>query len=357
MGLLKNKKIIKFHFVNKKGNNVEKNSKLRTFSDGMLKSSKLDKIERECLPYDLAGECPNIKRGRPCFNTGDIRSNQNYLLLSFHLLFLREHNRIASLLPQVSPLKYNTDEAIFEEARRINIAQYQHIIYEQFLPELIGQNAFDLYELRPSSSSSSSYFMNYNSELYPSISIEFSTAAFRFGHSLVRDSLSYITNGDITKEKYLNEVNIRKVVFNTMGTLNDGGLDSWLHASLMQSASWFDPSLNEYLNDHLFEEFNRNATSTRRFSLAALNINRGRDHGLQGYNAYRTLCGQEYARDFDELTNIPVEVRKKLRKYYKSVDDIDLFTGGLSELPIKDGVVGVTFACNIHFFLLLFCVD
>ena len=74
---------------------------------------------------------------------------------------------------------------------------------------------------------------------------------------------------------------------------------------------------------------------------------------MQGYNAYRTLCGQEYARDFDELTNIPVEVRKKLRKYYKSVDDIDLFTGGLSELPIKDGVVGVTFACNIFIALFL----
>ena len=115
----------------------------------MLKSSKIDNIKRECLPYDISGKWPNIKEDKPCFQAGDIRANQNFLLLSFHLLFLREHNRLAELLPQLNPLKYNSDDIIFEEARRINIAQYQHIIYEKFLPELIGTYAVDLYELRP----------------------------------------------------------------------------------------------------------------------------------------------------------------------------------------------------------------
>lgn len=128
--------------------------------------------------------------------------------------------------------------------------------------------------------------------------------------------------------------------------MDHGGLDSWLEASLIESSSWFDSSLNEYLNHHLFEEFNKNATSTHRFSLAALNINRGRDHGIQSYNVYRTLCSGTRANSFDELTNIPKEQRKKLKEIYKSVDDIDLFTGGLSEMPIKDGVVGITFACR-----------
>lgn len=114
----------------------------------------------------------------------------------------------------------------------------------------------------------------------------------------------------------------------------------------MQSSNWFDTTLNEYLNHHLFEEFNTNSSSTHRFSLAALNINRGRDHGLQGYNAYRSLCGLNSALSFDELYNIPEETREKLRQQYKSVEDIDLFTGGLSELPIEGGVVGTTFACK-----------
>lgn len=177
----------------------------------MLKSSKIDDIKRECLPYDIKGKCPNIEVDKPCFQTGDIRANQNFLLLSFHLLFVREHNRLAELLPQLNPLKYNTDEVIFEEARKINIAQYQHIIYEQFLPQLIGSYAVDLYELRPNKEG---YFMGYNEQLYPSVSIEFSTAAFRFGHSLVRDSLGYSSSNN---NNNLQQVNIRKSIFNTMG--------------------------------------------------------------------------------------------------------------------------------------------
>ena len=86
--------------------------------------------------------------------------------------------------------------------------------------------------------------------------------------------------------------------------------------------------------------------TTHRFSLASLNVNRGRDHGLQGYNSYRSLCGLKYATHFDDLDNIPREIRAKLERVYDSVDDIDLFTGGTSELPIEGGVVGPTFACK-----------
>ena len=137
--------------------------------------------------------------------------------------------------------------------------------------------------------------------------------------------------------------------FLNKGALDHGAFDSWLQASLVQSADWFDQNINEYLNHHLFEEFNKNATSTHRFSLAALNINRGRDHGLQNYNAYRTLCGKTYATTFDELTNISKEARKKLQEVYKSVDDIDLWTGGLGEMPIKDGVVDIAFTLKSSF--------
>ena len=80
----------------------------------MLKSSKIEGIQgsRECLPYDITGHCPNIKKNVPCFGTGDIRANQNFLLLAFQQLFLREHNRIAQELAAILTIK--TDEALFQ---------------------------------------------------------------------------------------------------------------------------------------------------------------------------------------------------------------------------------------------------
>ena len=54
--------------------------------------------------------------------------------------------------------------------------------------------------------------------------------------------------------------------------------------------------MNAELTDHLF-------SAVRQVSqdLAALNIQRGRDHGLPGYNKYRVKCGIEAAKDFEEL--------------------------------------------------------
>jgi len=36
-------------------------------------------------------------------------------------------------------------ETIFQEARRITIAEYQHIIYNEFLPPLVGKRPLQKY--------------------------------------------------------------------------------------------------------------------------------------------------------------------------------------------------------------------
>lgn len=79
--------------------------------------------------------------------------------------------------------------------------------------------------------------------------------------------------------------------------------------------------------------------------MATLNIQRGRDHGLPSYNEYRAWCGLNYAYSFDELSNIPQSVRNELSYIYKDVDDIDIFTGAMSERSVEDGIVGPTTAC------------
>lgn len=88
---------------------------------------------------------------------------------------------------------------------------------------------------------------------------------------------------------------------------------------------------------------------TKRFSLPALNIQRGRDHGLPSYNKYREFCGIMKAKNFEDFTNIPTDLLDRFKMVYKHPDDVDLWTGGISETPVNGGIVGETFTCNIIF--------
>merc|ERR1712203_1131244 len=76
----------------------------------------------------------------------------------------------------------------------------------------------------------------------------------------------------------------------------------------------------------------------------ARNIQRGRDHGLPTYVDMRTKCG---LRRISSFRSTPREIRRdtwqKLKRVYRSVKDIDLYTGGLAETPVSGAVIGPTF--------------
>ena len=50
-------------------------------------------------------------------------------------------------------------------------------------------------------------------------------------------------------------------------------------------------------------------------------------------------------QDLEDTTR--PELIQELSKIYEHVDDIDLFPGGMTEAPLRGGVVGPTFACII----------
>lgn len=80
--------------------------------------------------------------------------------------------------------------------------------------------------------------------------------------------------------------------------------------------------------------------------LVALNIQRGRDHGLPSYNQFREFCGLGKVNRWQDLAqSMDGSMAQRLSRMYNSVDDVDLFVGGVLENHLNDALVGPTFAC------------
>ena len=67
---------------------------------------------------------------------GDNRQNQHASLTATQTIWLREHNRVARRLAKHNPGR--SDEFYYQEARRIVIAEIQHITYNEYLPTILG---------------------------------------------------------------------------------------------------------------------------------------------------------------------------------------------------------------------------
>ena len=126
------------------GSTKDLGSSLRAFSNGQLAFS-VDSYNRQLLPISNDPDrscCPGAINSCPaavrCYNAGDDRVNENPLLTTMHTIWFREHNRVAAQLVQVKPGQ--TDEFYYQEARRIVIAELQHITYTEYLPIIIGRH-------------------------------------------------------------------------------------------------------------------------------------------------------------------------------------------------------------------------
>ena len=123
-----------------------------------------------------------------------------------------------------------------------------------------------------------------------------------------------------------------------------GKLDQFLVGLATQPSQNYDNIVSEEVTNHLFQAKNKSFG----MDLVALNIQRGRDHGIPGYNSFRELCGLGRVEEFDYLKDlIPEKIVQRLKLIYDSVDDVDLFIGGVSETPAAGGLLGPTFRCLV----------
>ena len=107
---------------------------------------------------------------------GDVRALEMPGLATMHTLWLREHNRLASEIKVASDSL--NDEEIFQIARKILIAEMQNIVYGEYLPVVLGEQAMRKYDLELPKKQKE--FSTYKSNTDPSITNSFATAAYRF---------------------------------------------------------------------------------------------------------------------------------------------------------------------------------
>ena len=164
--------------------------------------------------------------------------------------------------------------------------------------------------------------------------------AFRFGHSLLKPALERM-DGIFSKKDP--PVKLSDHFFNPDVLYEPGMIDEIMRGLTTVPIETFDQFITNEVTNHLFEEKEKKFSG---LDLAALNIQRSRDHGLQPYNEYRQLCNLTKARNFDDLKReVAQPIIERLKRTYAHVDDVDLFTGGLVETPLHGGLLGPTFGC------------
>lgn len=310
------------------------------FDEGKMREGMPTAAGKHLLPFNIRGQvdCQADPQQDfvPCFKAGDHRSNENLGLLSMHTLWVREHNRLADGLRTLNP--HWSGDRIFHEARKIVGGCMQAITYRVWLPIILGPKGMQL--LGP--------YNGYDGQVNPTISNAFATAAMRFGHTLVPPIVFRLDeNYNPIKEGHLL---LHQAFFAPDRLLKDGGMDPIIRGLLYNGVRDRSrtPPLNSELTERLFAMAHELA-----LDLAALNVQRGRDHGLPGYTEYaHKICGfgnSSYPDLFEDLRDriTKPELLEGLRRVYGHPGNIDLFTGGILEDLLPHARVGPTFACII----------
>ena len=294
---------------------------------------------------------------------GDVRANENTALTATHTLFAREHNRIVAELPRFLP-----DELKFQIARRIVGAEQLYITYNEYLPALGVK-------LSP--------YRGYDSSSNGALSNEFAVVGYR-AHSMIHGELEPIAaagsytaaqldafraqgieveeEGDETvlvtplnvafgNPDLLPAIGLGPVLVGLGGEpqyKNDEQIDNQLRSVLFEVPVGGNP---ECLDGEELPDCFRGV-----LDLGAIDIERGRDHGMPSYNALRQAYGLPRKPSFTAITgestdrfpsNDPKVSRNKPLDDPDILDFVELRDASGNSIPLdseaaeEDAVTGV----------------
>lgn len=278
-------------------------------------SGELRESAGRLLPRSLDG----VEGDTLEFFAGDVRAMEQVGLTAMHTLFMREHNWQARRLRQLNGRW--SDERIYQAARSIVAAEMQQITYAEFLPLLLGPRAIPAYS-------------GYRPTADATIANEFSTAAFRLGHTLLSPVLLRLDASG--NEISAGHLSLADAFFAPQRLRDEGGIEPLLRGLTSQVCQEIDVMVIDEVRNFLF-----GVPGAGGFDLASLNIQRGRDHGLSSYMRTRSALKMPLVRSFRDINSDPAVV-ERLSAAYSSTAQIDLWSGALAEPARREAVVGET---------------
>lgn len=300
------------------GSSEQRARALRTLEGGRLKTSA-----GNLLPFNtmgLSNQAPFGADPTQFFVAGDVRVNENIELTAIQTLWMREHNRLADVIQRDDAGL--TDEEIYQRARRLVIAEFQQVVYNEFLPALLGPGALRAYT-------------GYRPTVNAGIANEFSTMAFRVGHTFLGDDVEFLDNDG---REIREEVALRDAFFQP-GLVREYGIEPILKYVSADKAREGDTVFVDGVRNFLFDP---PGPGVNGFDLFALDVQRARDHGLPDYNTMRAAYGLPPVRSFAQITS-DRELQAQLRSLYGDVGNVDAFVGGLAEDRAPGASVGPLF--------------
>ena len=236
------------------------------------------------------------------FITGDGRGNENIGLTTMHFIFHAEHNRIMEvnkatligsndiavlnqwlLVPvteipatpeAIAALVWN-GERLFQAARFTTEMQYQHMVFEEFARRIqINVDPF---------------VFTGSADLDPSILAEFAHTVYRFGHSMLTDTVDRLENDLTTVNGDAEQIGLIQAFLNPQAfTASSGGAPGAL--SDVDAASAIFRGMSRQVGNEIDEfvvEALRNNLVGLPLDLPAINIARGRETGIPTLNHAR----------------------------------------------------------------------
>ncbi|CAG8465360.1 9912_t:CDS:10 [Acaulospora morrowiae] len=289
------------------GSSKDQQASLRENVMGKLKVSTVDES-----PYPP-------KNGGGAFVWGAVSTRSpSIFTLAIQTIWIREHNRMCEILYKQHPEW--SDDDLFQEARRWNIAYYQKVVTEEYLGIILGHPL-------PA-------YQSYDKNIKPGIDTFFATVAFRYGHSELSDN--YQIQNEIPE--IVATVPFRQL--NKTDLLTTFGVETVLRSMALQRQEEVDIFLASATKNVISSEPNT-------YDLAAFDIIRSRERGIPFYNVVRQSFGIPKANSFSDISSNPL-VQSNLARVYSSVDQVEAWVGILSEDHLEGSNFGRTLSASFE---------